>query len=170
VIVRIGASKTDRDGTKAEQHPRVLPIANGFLSAGRWLKELFRERFKLGARAGLSPGLRSRYRPLLQDRKGDHLKESAVLASMRRVLKDNKYSDAATKNFGAHSFRIGGFTRCFHVDWAPRSRHCATSEGGPPMHGRRTYVFNGTTPKKCTAKMYMAGEMPETNGHSVLWC
>lgn len=115
VIVRIGASKNDQDGMKAEHHPRILPVTNDFLSAGRLLKELFRIRFKLGVNDELPHGAASRYKPLFQDLQGGQLKESKVLSEMRRVLRVNKYSEAATKNFGTHSFRIGGFTRYFHV-------------------------------------------------------
>ena len=58
----------------------------------------------------------SKYKPLLQDANGNHLKESAVLAFVRRVLiKDNGCSKLAAANFGTHSFRIGGFTRYFHL-------------------------------------------------------
>jgi hypothetical protein len=90
-------------------------VTNDFLSAGRLLKELFRIRFNLGVNDRLPCGAASRCKPLFQDRQGGQLKESKVLSEMRRVLRENKYSEAATKNFGTHSFRIGGFTRCFHV-------------------------------------------------------
>ena len=53
----------------------------------------------------------------MKKERGD--KEPKALSEMRRVLRDNSYScsysAAATKNFGTHSFRVGGFTRCFHV-------------------------------------------------------
>ena len=39
-----------------------------------------------------------------------------MLSFVRRVLvKDNKYSTAAAAKCGTHSFRIGGFTRYFHL-------------------------------------------------------
>lgn len=115
VTIRIGASKADRDGQKAKHHPRVLPVTNDFLSAGRWLKVLFSRRYNTGAQDMPTTAI-SKYRPLLQDAAGNHLKEGAVLAFMRRVLvKDNGYSQAAAKMFGTHSFRIGGFTRYFHL-------------------------------------------------------
>ena len=116
VSIRIGASKADQDGETAKHHPRVLPVTKDFLSAGRWLKILFAKRFNVGAHQSLPVTAVSKYKPLLQDAIGNHLKESAVLAFVRRVLiKDNGYSKPAAANFGTHSFRIGGFTRYFHL-------------------------------------------------------
>ena len=116
VSIRIGASKADQDGETARHHPRVLPVTKDFLSAGRWLKILFTKRFAVGAHQSLPLTAVSKYKPLFQDAQGHHLKESAVLAFVRRVLvKDNGYSKSAAANFGTHSFRIGGFTRYFHL-------------------------------------------------------
>ena len=116
VSIRIGASKADQDGDTARHHPRVLPVTNDFLSAGRWLQILLRRRFNVGARQPLPFEAASRYRPLFQDGTGSHIKERAVLSFVRRVLvKDNNYSPAAAAKYGTHSFRIGGFTRYFHL-------------------------------------------------------
>jgi hypothetical protein len=118
VSVRTGASKADQDGETARHHPRVLPvtITNDFLSAGRWLKMLFAKRFNIGAHQSPPVTAVSKHKPLLQDANGNHLKESAVLAFVRRALiKDNGCSKSAAANFGMHSFRIGGSVRCFHL-------------------------------------------------------
>jgi hypothetical protein len=116
VSIRIGASKADQDGDTARHHPRVLPVSTDFLSAGRWLQMLFRRRFDVGAREPFPVDAASRYKPLFQNSTGGHLKERTVLAFVRKVLtRDNKYSTAAAARYGTHSFRIGGFTRYFHL-------------------------------------------------------
>jgi hypothetical protein len=116
VSIRIGASKADQDGDTARHHPPVLPVSTDFLSAGRWLQILFRRRYDVGAEQPLPVDAVSRYRPLFQDSTGGHLKERTVLTFVRKVLtRDNNYSTAAAARYGTHSFRIGGFTRYFHL-------------------------------------------------------
>jgi hypothetical protein len=55
VIINVGRSKADQDGTRSKSRPRILPVDDALMSPGRALRNLIAERH--GRRQGRTPTL-----------------------------------------------------------------------------------------------------------------
>jgi hypothetical protein len=135
VVIELGRSKADQDGSRSKLRPRILPVDNDVLSPGRVLQQMLAERY--GIRKG-QPLLTVTGRPLFQDGKSGQLKQSAVLTFMRRTLeRSGGLTTAAAGEFGTHSCRIGGATRLFELGATPE---IIKDLGGWSSEAWRSYI------------------------------
>jgi hypothetical protein len=111
VVIQLGRTKTDQDGSKARYRPRVIPVDGVAGTPGQLLREMIIRRHRLAI--GEVPMLGND--PLFQDKYGRQLQRDVVLKFMRKTLIDNGMSPDAALCIGTHSCRIGGATRLFQL-------------------------------------------------------
>jgi hypothetical protein len=111
VVIQLGRTKTDQDGTKARYRPRVIPVDGSAGTPGQLLRDMIVRRHRLAI--GQIPILGNA--PLFQDKYGRQLQRDAVLTFMRKTLQTNGMSKEAVMRIGTHSCRIGGATRLFQL-------------------------------------------------------
>jgi hypothetical protein len=116
VVIHIGPTKADQHGSKAKRNQRMLPVnvSNPFCP-GNLLRCLLQRRYN--SAAGVTPQLS--LRPLFQNKSGGHLRRDAVVALMRRILKQKGYTPQNVMRYSGHSMRIGGATRLFQLNADP---------------------------------------------------
>jgi hypothetical protein len=109
VVIREGPSKADQTGAKRRANPRVLPVNDSLICAGRLLRWMLQQRYHLHRPSAPAPVFCSRT-PLFIWPSKLWLTERQVLDFTRRQLRSAGFP---SDDYGTHSFRIGGFNRLF---------------------------------------------------------
>jgi site-specific recombinase XerD len=111
VTIRQGPTKADQTGEKRRRQPRTLPVTDNESCAGKAIRDLLVQRYRLRKGDGRKPPADCRA-PLFQTTSKKQLTQRQVLEAMRKWLK-TRYLDVSV--FGTHSFRIGGFNHLFKM-------------------------------------------------------
>ena len=116
VVIHLGPTKADQQGTKAKKNQRMLPVnALDPFCPGNLLRRLVQTRYRTAGDVAPKLGLK----PLFQNKTGGHLRRDTVVAFMRRLLKQQGYQHKQLLRYSGHSMRIGGATRLFQLNADP---------------------------------------------------
>jgi hypothetical protein len=107
VTIHLGATKADRDATKAKRVPRRFAVTQHFQCTGRALLQMIRRRYNLRPGTDWIPS----NRPLFQSRSRGQLKARTLVNFHKKALRAHGMTKTTAALYTGHSYRIGAAAR-----------------------------------------------------------